>query len=80
MAKAILEFNLNDEDDIQAHRRAISSLNMAMALFQFGHNTKKGFEWKLEEYETKEDLLDAVYEEFWNILKEHDVNLDSIIS
>jgi len=53
---------------------------MAIALFQFAHNTKKGFEWKLDKYESKEDLLDAVYEQFWDIMEEHNIRLDDIIN
>jgi hypothetical protein len=80
MAKGILEFDLNEPDDILAHKRAVKATDMAIALFQFGHNTKKGFEWKLDKYETKEDLLDAVYEQFWEILEEHNIKLDDIIN
>jgi hypothetical protein len=80
MAKGILEFDLNEPDDILAHKRAVKATDMAISLFQFGHNTKKGFEWKLDKYESKEDLLDAVYEEFWDILNENNIKLDDIIN
>jgi hypothetical protein len=80
MAKGILEFDLNEPDDILAHKRAVKATDMAIALFQFGHNTKKGHEWKMDKYETKEDLLDAVYEQFWEILDEHNIRLDDIIN
>ncbi len=80
MAKGILEFDLNEPDDILAHKRAVKATDMAIALFQFAHNTKKGFEWKLDKYESKEDLLDAVYEQFWDIMEEHNVRLDDIIN
>ena len=80
MAKGILEFDLNEPDDILAHKRAVKATDMAIALFQFGHNTKKGHEWKLGKYESKEDLLDAIYEQFWEILDEHNIRLDDIIN
>lgn len=32
--KGILEFNLNDEDDVMSHLRCVKSLDMAIALFQ----------------------------------------------
>jgi hypothetical protein len=53
---------------------------MALSLWEFSHNTKKGFEWSIDKYETKEDLLDAVYERFWEILKERDINLDKLVN
>jgi len=47
---------------------------------KFTYDTKKGFEWKLDKYESKEDLLDAVYEQFWDIMEEHNIRLDDIIN
>ncbi len=41
MAKGILEFDLNDADDNMAHKRAVKSLDMALALWDITHNTKK---------------------------------------
>ena len=34
MAKAILEFDLNDSDDVMAHMRAVKSLDMASVLWE----------------------------------------------
>lgn len=79
MAKGIFEFDLNEPEDIEAYMRMSKSLGMALALWEFGHNTKKTFEWSMDKYETKEDLLDAVYERFWEILKENDINIDKLI-
>jgi hypothetical protein len=80
MPEATLNFDLNEPDDIQAHLRAVKSTDMALSLFEFGHNTKKNFEWTIDKYETKEDLLDAVYDRFWEILNEHDININKLIS
>ena len=44
MAKATLEYNLSDPEDAMAHLRAVKSLDMAMALWDIVHNTKKGLE------------------------------------
>jgi hypothetical protein len=79
MPKATLEFDLNELDDIVAHYRTMKSTDMAFSLFQFGHNTKKTFEHNIDKYETKEDLLDGVYEKFWEILEEHGINLDKLV-
>jgi hypothetical protein len=59
--------------------RMTKSMDMALSLWEFGHNTKKTFEWSLNKFETKEDLLDAVYDRFWEILKDHDINLDKLV-
>ena len=79
MAKATLEFDLNELDDIIAHYRSVRATDMALSLFQFGHNTKKTFEHNIDKYKTKKDLLDAVYEKFWEILEERDINLNKLI-
>ena len=41
MAKGILEFDLNEPDDIMAHKRAVKASDMASALWDITHNTKK---------------------------------------
>lgn len=79
MPKAILKFDLNELDDIQAHLRAMKSTDMAFALFEYGHRAKNDFEFNIDKYESKEELLDAVFEKFWKILDEHDINLDKLI-
>ena len=48
MAEAILKYDLNDSDDAMAHMRAVKSLDMALALWDITHNTKKSIEWSLE--------------------------------
>lgn len=81
MAKATLEYDLNDSDDAMAHLRAVKSLDMALALWEMLYNTKKSLQWKMESGEIKdnEDILDKVYERFWDILDEHGVKIDQLI-
>jgi hypothetical protein len=82
MAKAILEFDLSDEDDLMEFKRASSSLGMSLALWEMLYNTKKKFEWELESKEKSDshyELLDSVYKRFWEILDENNVRLDEII-
>ena len=81
MAKAILEFDLNDHDDIMAHKRAAKSLDMAVALWTIIHNTKKSLEWSLEDKElNKYEVLDLVYDRINEILEEHNIKLDDFIN
>jgi hypothetical protein len=83
MAEAILKFNLSDPDDRVEFERTSKSLDMALSLWEFGYNTKKGFERELESDEKTTDrefeLLDKVYQKFWDILNEHNINIDSIV-
>ena len=80
MAKAILEFDLNERDDKMAHLRAVKSLDLAMALWDITHNTKKRLEWSLEGKEfDKYDTLELVFEKIYEILEEHKINTDELI-
>jgi hypothetical protein len=81
MAKAILEYDLNDIDDIMAHKRATKSLDMAMALWDITHNTKKSLEWSMEGKEMdKYDALEMVFDKLHEILNEHNIRLDDLIN
>jgi hypothetical protein len=81
MAKAKLEFDLNDQDDRMAHLRAVKSLDMAMALWDITHNTKKGLEWAMEGKEIdKYDALEMVFEKIHEILNAHNIDTDELIN
>jgi hypothetical protein len=81
MAKATLEYDLSDPDDVMAHKRAVKSLDMAMALWDIVHNTKKGLEWSMEGKEIdKYDALELVYEKIHEILDDHNINTDELIN
>jgi hypothetical protein len=81
MAKGILEFDLSNQDEVIAHKRAVKSLDMAMALWEITHNTKKSLEWSLEgkdidKYETLELVFDKIYE----ILNDNNINTEEFIN
>jgi cell fate (sporulation/competence/biofilm development) regulator YmcA (YheA/YmcA/DUF963 family) len=81
MAKATLEYDLSDPDDIMEHKRAVKSLDMAMALWDIVHNTKKGLEWSMEGKEIdKYDALELVYQKIHEILDDHNINTDELIN
>jgi hypothetical protein len=80
MAKARLEFDLNDHDDKMAHLRAVKSLDMAIALWDITHNTKKSLEWSMEGKELdKYDALELVFDKIYEILKEHNISVDELM-
>jgi hypothetical protein len=80
MAKAILEFDLNDHDDKKAHLRAVKSLDMSLAIWDILHNTKKGLEWALEGKELdKYDALELVYEKIHSIIDEHGIIIGDLV-
>ena len=81
MAKATLKYDLSDPDDVMEHKRAVKSLDMALAIWEIVHNTKKGLEWSMEGKEIdKYDALELVYEKIHEILNDHNINTDELIN
>jgi hypothetical protein len=80
MAKAIIKYDLNEIDDMYSHKRAIKSLDMALVLWEITHNTKKSLEWAMEGKEIdKYDALELVYEKIFEIMSQHNVDLDDLM-
>lgn len=81
MPQATLTFDLTDSDDALSHLRAIKSLDLALAIWDIVHNTKKSLEWSLESKEdiSRYDVVDLVYDKIYAILEEHDIVIDKLI-
>ena len=80
MPQATLTFNLDDADDIRAHLRAVKSLDLALAIWDIVHNTKKSLKWEAETKDiSKYDTIDLVYDRIYAILEEHDIVIDKLI-
>ena len=81
MAKATLEYDLNDPDDTMAHLRAVKSLDLALVLWELAHNTKKGIQNEIEFKNLNAyDAVDKVFEKLWEELNDHGINLDELIN
>lgn len=79
--KATLEFDLNDPDDVISHKRCVKSLDMAIALFEILHNTRKNMHAHIERG-TKDpyDLIEAVMDKIWDDARENGINIDELIN
>ena len=54
---------------------------MAMVLWEITHNTKKELEWAMEGKELdKYDSLEMVYDKIYEILQDHNINVDELLS
>jgi hypothetical protein len=75
--EALLKFNMDNPDDQMAHLRCVKSLDMALVIWEFLRNSRK----KLEDREFKDgyEAIEATYEEFHNLLEEHDINIDKLV-
>ena len=79
--KAILEFNLDDKEDLMAHKRAVKSLDMAYALFDIKFNLRRRLENYIENNKPQNShtLLEQMFEEINNEFDEHNINIDELI-
>lgn len=82
MAKAILEFDLNEPDDKEAHKRAVKSLDMALALWDMDQYLRSQIKYS-DEYELTDEqykTLDETREKLHQILSEYNISFDELIS
>jgi hypothetical protein len=75
--KGILEFDLNDKDDIEAHLRCVKSLDMALALDDIWSYIGKI--WNNSEDEDTIKIVE-VYERVKEILEHRDAFPDRLVS
>lgn len=77
--KAILEFTL-PEDDI-AHKQCVKASDMAMVIWEFVNNSKKGIGWRLDDLGEigRYEVLDMVFERFIELLNEYKVDPDELV-
>lgn len=74
--KAVLQFNLDDEDDRMAHLRCVKSLDMALAMWEFAGklrgivDTSEDGKWIDE---------DDVWKAWGEVLEEHGISFDELI-
>lgn len=79
MAKAIIEFDLSDEQDALDFKMFNKANDMHSVLFEIFYNTKKGLAYSMEGKEMdKYEVLEMVYEKLYQILNTHNVNLDEL--
>lgn len=79
--KAIIEFNLDDPDDIQSYEIHVKAKDLAFLVWQLMTNKKKEIEYKLEAYKTygKYETLDLVFEEIGMMLEEDNIDIDRLV-
>jgi hypothetical protein len=80
MPQATLKYDLSDPDDFIAHLRAIKSLDMALAIWDIVHNTKKNLHRTIGETDlSPDDVIDEVYKKIYEILEDHNIDSEELI-
>jgi len=79
--KAILEFNLDEHNDVEAHKRAVKSLDLAIALYDMDQYLRSQTKYapdsmSSEVYGALQETRDKLHE----IMSERSIDLDELIS
>lgn len=77
--KAILEFDLNEQEDIVAHKRATKALDMAIVLWDIDHYLRTQIKYNETLSEEAHDAFESVRQRFYEILNERNVSIDEIL-
>lgn len=76
--KAVLIFNLNNQDDKLRYKIANKADSMALSLWEFSQSTLR----KIRKYEEltkeEEDMINRVEREFYETLVQYGVDLDEL--
>jgi hypothetical protein len=84
MAKGILEFDLNDPDEVMAHLRCVKSTDMALSLWDIIYEVRKGTKRELEGNEASTDaefeLHEKIFEKIFEVLEDRDIKIDNLIN
>ena len=76
--KAILEFDLNDRDDIVAHYRCVKSIDLAMALWDLNGEIRSKLKYG-ELTDTEYSIYEKIKNTLTDIMEERGINLDHLI-
>jgi hypothetical protein len=71
--KAILKFDLNEQDDVLAHKRCVKSLDMAIALWEVDQYLRS--ESKYKDNEIAYEIREKLYE----IMSDHGLSFNDLI-
>ena len=70
--KAVLKFNIDDQDDDMALKRCHKSLAMALVIWEFVHNGRR-------KTEDMKDPAEALFKYFQDLLDEHCIIIDELV-
>ena len=70
--EASLKFNLDEPEDVMAHLRCTKALDMALALWAFSN--------RLRSIEKHGSGNEDIFQEFYDILEEYDLNIEKLIN
>lgn len=80
MAKAILEFDLNEPDDVTTHKRVMKALDMAIVLWDMDQYLRAQIKYNDNLTSEAYDVLDKTREQLREFMNQHNVDLDELLN
>ena len=78
--KAILEFNLDEQDDRVAHLRAVKALDVAIALWDIEQHLRAQTKYAPDSMSSEVyDALQETRDKFYEIMNERSIDLDELL-
>ncbi len=75
--RAIIEFDLDEPTDIEAHKRFTNLNAVYIALWEFDQEMRSQIKYNSQNYNGEQlDALDKLREKFYEILNDNNVKLD----
>lgn len=75
--RAIIEFDLDEPTDIEAHKRFTNINGVYIALWEFDQEIRRQIKYNTQEYNGEQlDALDKLREKFYEILNDNNVKID----
>lgn len=75
--KAIIEFNLDEPDDTEAHKRFTNLNAVYIALWEFDQEMRRQIKYNTEDYNGEQlDALDKLRAKFYDILNDNQIKID----
>lgn len=78
--KATLEFNLDEPSDVQAHLRAIKSIDLVLALHEIDEYLRVELKYNEKLNDAEQAALQRVRDEYYTILSSKNISVDELIS
>lgn len=80
MAQAQLIFNLDEPDDVTAHKRAVKALDMAIVLWDMDQYLRQQLKYNDKITGEVYDALDKAREQLRDFMNNHNVDLDELLN
>lgn len=81
MAKAILEFDLNEPDDREEHKRMLKSLDIMLVLWDYDNYLRGQLKYNEDGLTDQQyEVLEKARKEFYDILNKRGVSFDELLS